>query len=379
MNLAALTHRVYFALNPQGAVVTPRAHGIDISKYDLFFLPETATGQLDFVFQRVSYRTTRDEAFLKLVAGVMQVPIRMGYHYLNSDTSWKTQADAFVSYAAPYDYHCFACDFEGAFNVLSADFAYSAWQWIHYVQGRTGKPVLIYTSPSLYTSYLVPSQAKYGIDWNTIPLWTAQWFLVPNPNGTPSNPSGRTGGWKFWQYTDHGDGTLYGVARKTACDLDVYNGTVPQLREWLKIGEPPPPPPNGGNPMLEDKYFKVTASSLNIRSSAENIPTNDLGNLNLLKDDIVHAVEVVINGAVTWHAIDKIWRGGKTIPFSVTSPTGKYWAAEKGSSVWMVETSKPEPLPSPSELNVDVVAMAGKISGTVAGVDSFGVPFSHTL
>ncbi len=56
--------------------ITPRAHGIDISKYDLSFDPAKATGQLDFVIQRVSYRTTRDELFLKLLPGVLKMPIR---------------------------------------------------------------------------------------------------------------------------------------------------------------------------------------------------------------------------------------------------------------------------------------------------------------
>lgn len=63
---------------------TNRAHGIDISKYDKFFNPETATAQLDFVIQRISYGIRQDEAFGDLVDGVMRVPIRGGYHYLSS-------------------------------------------------------------------------------------------------------------------------------------------------------------------------------------------------------------------------------------------------------------------------------------------------------
>jgi hypothetical protein len=243
--MTSILHPLYFSLFPQGEAVTSRAHGLDISKYDLFFRPENAINQLDFVIQRVSYRLTRDEAFAQLVNGVMSVPIRGGYHYLNSDKGWKEQADKFLSYVAGYDYHFFACDFEGSFNALSLDFAYQAWQWIHYVAGETGKPILLYTSPSLYNSYIAPSQSRFGINWNTVPLWTAQWFFTPNPNGAPSNPAGRTAGWKFWQYTDKGDGTQYGVARPTACDLNVFNGTVQQLRDWLRIGVPAPDPDGG--------------------------------------------------------------------------------------------------------------------------------------
>jgi GH25 family lysozyme M1 (1,4-beta-N-acetylmuramidase) len=233
-------HRLYFTLFPQDVTITPRAHGLDVSKYDQYFLPNEATAQLDFVIQRVSYGITRDEAFAKLVGGVMQVGIHGCYHYLSSYINWQEQADKFLSYIAGYDYHFLVCDFEGAFNLLNTAFAYSAWRWIKYVEQKTGKPVILYTSPSLYNDYITPSQSLYNIDWNTVALWTAQWFFTPNPDGTPSLPKGRTAGWKLWQYTDKGDGTKYGVARSTACDLDVYNGTPAQMRDWLGIGRPAP-------------------------------------------------------------------------------------------------------------------------------------------
>ncbi len=244
MKIADITHPLYFSINPQGETVTPRAHGIDISKYDLFFEPALATGQLNFVVQRISYRTTRDEAFDKLLPGVMSMGIRGGYHYLNSDTPWQKQADAFLSFVAGHDYHFFVCDFEDSFNTMSTAFAYEAWQWIQYVKNKTGKKVLLYAGPYVYKDYIVPSQVRYGIDWNTVDLWTAQWFFIPNPNGTPWMPPGRTAGWKLWQYTDKGDGRIYGVARATACDLDVFNGSPQEMRAWLGIdGSTPPPDP----------------------------------------------------------------------------------------------------------------------------------------
>lgn len=233
-----------------------RAHGLDISKYDIYFRPETATGQLDFVIQRISYRTTRDEAFTVLVPGVMKVPIRGGYHYLNSDRGWKEQADAYLKFISGYDYHFHACDFEAAFNSLSPEFAYQAWQWIHYIADKTGKPTLLYTSPSLYNKYIAPSQSRFGINWNTVDLWQAQWFFTPNPNGTPSTPIGRTAGWKLWQYTDKGNGPLYGVSRSTAADLDVFNGTVQQMRDYLHLSGTTPPPPPEPEPPAE-AYTKV--------------------------------------------------------------------------------------------------------------------------
>lgn len=235
-------HRLYYAVIPQAAIITPgRAHGIDISKYDKYFLPAEIVNQLDFVIQRVSYGLTRDEAFTLLVPGVMQIPIRGGYHYLSSWYTWREQADKYLSYIVPYQYHFHVCDFEGAFNTLSTGFAFSAWEYIHYIQRQTGKPCLLYTNPSTYNQYIHPSQKAFSINWNEVELWLAQYFFIPNPNGTPSTPTGRTRPWKLWQYTSQANGTLYGVARSDACDLDVYNGTVEQMRQWLGLSPTTPP------------------------------------------------------------------------------------------------------------------------------------------
>lgn len=219
---------------------TNRAHGIDISKYDKFFNPETATAQLDFVIQRISYGIRQDEAFGDLVDGVMRVPIRGGYHYLSSGGNWKQQADLFLERVKDKPYHFFACDFEGAFNRMSSAFAYEAWRWTQYVASNSKKKVVLYTNPSNYVSYIAPSEKEYGIDWNSVDLWLAQYYFTPDPNKSPSLPKNRTQ-WSLWQYTDNGNGTQYGVARPTACDLNVYDGTKEQMGRWLKISAPPDP------------------------------------------------------------------------------------------------------------------------------------------
>jgi len=222
--------------------VTNRAHGPDGSKYDLKFVPEEATHQMDFVIQRVSYRLTRDEAFDVLYLGVSRMPIRLAYHYHNTGVPWKDQADLFLSIVEGKGFHAYACDFEGAYNVLSLQFARDTYEWIKYVAQQTAKPVLLYTSLSLYNSWISVSKTQQGLPWDSVDLWQAQWPYVPNPNGTPTNPSGRTGGWKFWQYQSNADGTKYGMARPTACDLNVFNGPVSDLRSYLKLDQPSPPP-----------------------------------------------------------------------------------------------------------------------------------------
>lgn len=379
-----LFHRTYFSLFPQGDTVTPRAHGLDISKYDLRFTPATATGQLDFVIQRISYRQTRDEAFETLLPGVMQVPIRGGYHYLNSDTAWRTQADKYLSIIAGHEYHFHACDFEGAFNALSTDFAYQAWQWVQYVQGRTGKRVFLYTSPSLYGTYIYPSQARYGINWNTVPLWTAQWFLTPNPNGTPSNPTGRTGGWSLWQYTSKGNGTLYGAGRSTACDLDVFNGTVPQMRNFLGIGvEPPPPPPGGDVDYYEIKSNSTTdyrsiRSQPDIRGSLlKKLLPGQIAKAGVTVDDVkIYAADVPNGMGGLWAKAGDMWRrvyeadGQAFSGWIAKIHLGKTYITER--LVTVVEPPPPPPPTGTDEVVVDVDVTAtinGNVyAGTVSGI-----------
>lgn len=102
----------------------------------------------------------------------------------------------------------------------------------------------------------------------------------------------------------------------------------------------------------EDKFFIVSSPDglLNIRSTAKVEDGNDLGDFDLVNNDVIHAVEVVVSGSITFHRFDRIYRGGKryNFPFTgfpkfVTSPTGKHWVAEKaGTEILMTETANPE-------------------------------------
>ena len=69
------------------------------------------------------------------------------------------------------------------------------------------------------------------------PLWIARYGaskpLVPAP--------WREDEWTFWQYTEHGDGTKYGV-ESLGIDLNYYNGTSEEFRERFKISDMPSTP-----------------------------------------------------------------------------------------------------------------------------------------
>jgi len=49
------------------------------------------------------------------------------------------------------------------------------------------------------------------------------------------------GGFRFWQYTDRGDGIAWGCQSKQI-DLDYWNGTLTELYDYAGQLTPPPPP-----------------------------------------------------------------------------------------------------------------------------------------
>jgi GH25 family lysozyme M1 (1,4-beta-N-acetylmuramidase)/uncharacterized protein YraI len=115
------------------------------------------------------------------------------------------------------------------------------------------------------------------------PLWVANYGvttpLVPKPWDT--------NGWTFWQFTDSGDGDLYGV-ESSRIDLNYFNGDQAAFNQRFKLGTTPPPPPSG------PVWYKVTASALNVRSG----PGTTFGVVGLLKqDEVVKGLAVSADGA----------------------------------------------------------------------------------
>lgn len=242
-----------------------RALGVDLSKYDRTFAPESASIKPDFAIQRVGYGLVKDEAFDTIFQGVSKFDVRLGYHYINSGLGYKEQADKYLQYSSGCDFKANVSDFEGYANTLSVEFAYECWKWIDYVRQKTGRQAILYTGKYLYQDYLLPAQKKYGINWDSVPLWIAQYKGTDPQTSNPDLPIGRAAGWKIWQYSSTGNGTLYGTGRTDKIDLNVYNGTINEMRQWLGL-----PPANnnnentGGNAMIYTG--EVIVNDLRVRS-----------------------------------------------------------------------------------------------------------------
>jgi len=239
----------------------------------------------------------------------------------------------------------------------------------------SGQKPLLYTAAG-YTSLFgaVPSYIKNKIAG----LFVAHYGAI-----TPMLPLGLDV-WDFWQFASTLDQDYYAPSLKLKKELDGIYWKSGEAQLYTLAGSTPIPPSDGGgiSGMIEDKYYKVTASSLNIRSSGATLSTNDLGTFNLLVNDIVHVVEVVVSNSVTYHRLNKIWRNGikheypfSSMPLYVNSPTANYWSAERGVDVWMVEVPNPEPsvpdpTPLPSSMNntVELLDDSGNIMAVYKGI-----------
>ncbi|MCJ7520184.1 MAG: hypothetical protein MUO42_11020, partial [Anaerolineaceae bacterium] len=63
--------------------------------------------------------------------------------------------------------------------------------------------------------------------------------------------------WKFWQYTNQGDGLAYGAESK-AIDLNWFNGTLDDLKKLASgSGGTTPPPPPTTKPDIADLKSRV--------------------------------------------------------------------------------------------------------------------------
>ena len=88
--------------------------------------------------------------------------------------------------------------------------------WLQTVQTATGRQPLIYTAPGFW------NDNSPNLALATYPLWLADYASQPTlPNGWTT--------WHFWQHSQ--TGTVPGVS--TSVDLDLFNGTLLQLQEWL--------------------------------------------------------------------------------------------------------------------------------------------------
>ena len=245
---------------------------------------------------------------------------RGSYWFYDSRADPKRQAELWVQqFDGDFGELPLFGDFEETYNG-----AFKGWKnWYSFLERLkqlvpAGKEIAVYTGYYYWientTSAGIPQQSlEY---FHKYPLWIANYGnaqpLVPKPWAKSE--------WTLWQFTDNGDGQLYGVESKNI-DLNYFNGDINAFRTRFKLSDSPlpdPPPPS--------KFFRVTVPSLKVRSGP-GTTFNQLGSI--LLNEIVEEIDA--NADRSWLKIRKL--DGSLIGWSF--------------SAYLQNTSAPVPDPIP--------------------------------
>lgn len=235
-----------------------RAQGIDFSKHQWGYDPTVK--KHEFAMVRASIGWLTDIRFVLHAESISDLPVRMAYHYfrdlgINDPKFWLRQADLYLENVMPYRFDAHVMDFERKHNKPSMRFGDGTKSWIDYVATETGKKTMLYSNRASYQEYLLPFGQRWMVNY---PFMIAQypykgWHdnLQGVYDGTwqPVLPAGHHD-WRFWQFSADGNrkGTENGIIKKSwertpDVDLQVYNGTLDEMKEWLGLGEPEVPVP----------------------------------------------------------------------------------------------------------------------------------------
>lgn len=248
-----------------------RAFGIDFS-------PRTTTRYIYQDHHDVCLVGMTDGTYIlpggdDLLEEAEKAPVTVAWHYLRSERHWKDQIETLMRATENHEVDGYAVDYERINNVKSYDFAYMAKLVIDKITMDTGKRCMLYSSPSIIQEWMYPYE-QYFIRRDNYYLWCSQWpyygynsamdnVTDPNSGWEPRLPAGVTS-WKWWQYSADGNGKAAenGIQGNPDVDLNVYNGTVADMKVWLTMSEPDPPdPPVDPCAELKQRAEKVVLAS----------------------------------------------------------------------------------------------------------------------
>ncbi|MES1242741.1 MAG: GH25 family lysozyme [Acidobacteriota bacterium] len=198
-----------------------QAQGIDVSHYQgTVNWTEVAASGVVFAFAKATDGITYvDPQFSVNWPAMLSVGLLRGaYHFYEPADDPTSQAQHYLSNVTleagdlpP------VLDVEITGGVSSTQLWSGVATWLQTVQTATGRQPLLYISPGFWSDNS-PDPTLTGY-----PLWLADYA------STPKLPEG----WSTWQFWQHSQtGTVPGVS--TSVDLDLFNGTLVQLQQWLE-------------------------------------------------------------------------------------------------------------------------------------------------
>jgi GH25 family lysozyme M1 (1,4-beta-N-acetylmuramidase) len=209
--------------------------GTDISHWEdnpltpqkINFVKMKAAGAWFCIFKATQALYT-DSVFKSSWADCKGLMPRGAYHYLDWTKPGLEQAKYFCNaIAADPPELPPVVDYECRTNI-PPDANGQLWNFVSYVEAVTKRAPIIYTGPDYWKNY-----GSGNVGWKKFPLWIANYQVTK-----PYVPAPWTD-WTFWQFTDRGQGNIYG-AEALGIDLNYYNGTIEQLQALCNISTPPP-------------------------------------------------------------------------------------------------------------------------------------------
>lgn len=274
--------------------------GPDISFYQddpsTTFTPDFS--KMAWVILRAGQNTWIDRDFKRNWKEAKKTGIPRGaYWFFDSRVDPKKQAQLFVSaFDGDFGELPLFGDFEDIYNG-----PFKGWKnWYDFLE-EVKRLVPDSVEIGVYTGYYYWKENTLGLPggipaasleyFKQYPLWIANYGvqspLIPRPWTT----------WTFWQYTDNGDGTLYGV-ESLNIDLNEYNGDVQafEKRFGVKLNQSPIPlPPNNeqGETMTTYQFERSGTAGAALRAAPRangvlkpysNIPTSLLTSAGYITD-----------------------------------------------------------------------------------------------
>ncbi len=177
---------------------------------------------------------------------------RGAYWFYDSRSDPKRQAELWAEqFGGDFGELPLFADFEEAYNG-----PYKGWRkWYDFLERLKtlvgGKEINIYTG-FYYWRDNAPSatfQAGSLEYFHQYPLWIANYGAtkpaVPKPWGPDE--------WLFWQYTESGNGILYGV-ETIGIDLSYFNGDLAAFQARFNLSSTPPPPPTASASTASNRH-----------------------------------------------------------------------------------------------------------------------------
>ena len=215
-----------------------RAQGIFISEHQQTF---KWLGNSDYLAYRVMDGLVPDAKYQEWIPEVIKSPRRIAVHNFRNHKTAIEQFDAFKNMYGR-EAHCIAGDYEDTYTAMSDRSAKQYEMLLDMFAEEYQVPIISYSNASTYANHLNPLTtilSRHGL-----------WIVRFAPDGADINTAQPkldyygivyATGWEFWQFGWKGFGPDYGAGSDNIC-LDVFNGTVQQLDDFLRISVPEPQP-----------------------------------------------------------------------------------------------------------------------------------------